>query len=108
MALPLLRVCCRTFPVSQGVAFFQMKNNRIWKVKDGYSFLPHQLAQDENLSLQAKGLAAVICLVCIKQSESTVSIIELWKAIVDCGGENAYKELLAAGYIEDFLKGHIQ
>ncbi len=24
MALPLLRVCCRTFPVSQGVAFFKM------------------------------------------------------------------------------------
>ena len=92
----------------KGSPFFQMKSNRVWKVKDGYSFLPHQLAQDENLSLQAKGLAAVICLVCIKQSESTVSIIELWKAIVDCGGENAYKELLAAGYIEDFLKGRIQ
>ena len=24
MALPLLRVCCRTFPVSQGVAFYKM------------------------------------------------------------------------------------
>lgn len=25
MALPLLRVCCRTFPVSQGAAFSKMK-----------------------------------------------------------------------------------
>lgn len=85
-----------------------MENNRIWKIKDSYSFLPNQLAQDENLSLQAKGLAVVICLACIKQVASTVSIIELRNAVLDCGGENAYKELLAAGYIEDFLKGHIQ
>jgi hypothetical protein len=85
-----------------------MKNNRVWKMVDGLPFLPHQLAQDEKLSLQAKGLAAVICLVCAKQGESTVAIIELWKAIADMGGENAYKELVSAGYIEDFLKGHIQ
>ena len=38
MALPLLRVCCRTFPVSQGVAFYKMnpleKNDGIFVRKE--------------------------------------------------------------------------
>jgi hypothetical protein len=33
----------------KGSPFSKMKNNRVWKVVDGYSFLPHQLAQDEKL-----------------------------------------------------------
>lgn len=85
-----------------------MKISRIWKEVDGYSFLPNQLAQDEKISLQAKGLAAVICLFCIKHGESTASIIELWKAIVDVGGEDAYKELVNAGYLKNFIKGGIE
>jgi len=102
-----MRQLPRFFATTRG-RLFNMKNNRVWKVVDGYSFLPQQLAQDEKLSLQAKGLAAVICLVCIKQGESTVSTIELWKAITDVNGESSYKELVNAGYIEDFLKGHLQ
>jgi hypothetical protein len=102
-----MRQLPRFFAITRG-RLFNMKNNRVWKVVDNYSFLPQQLAQDEKLSLQAKGLAAVICLVCIKQGESTVSTIELWKAITDVNGESSYKELVNAGYIEDFLKGHLQ
>ena len=79
-----------------------MKKTRVWKTTDGWAFLPFAVAQDEKLSLQAKGLAAVISMNCMTLGEAAVTKIELWRTITDALGMQAYYELVEAGYLNDF------
>lgn len=81
-----------------------MKKTIVWKTTDGWAFLPFAVAQDEKLSLQAKGLAAVISMNCMTLGEAAVTKIELWKDITDVGGMDAYRELVESEYLNDFIK----
>ena len=110
MALPLLRVSCRTFPVSQGVAFYKMSKTFIHRLQD-FTSLPVELVTEDNLSLQAIGLAAKIvyehkALTMHKDVDYFFDKITLAKG--KYLGNSAYYELVDAGYINDFLKEGIK
>lgn len=69
---------------------------------------PLDVAQDNNLTFAAKGMMAYICLenyhtrINLKDPDLFVDRIHLACGCIE--GRNAYRELVDAGYINDFLK----
>jgi hypothetical protein len=88
-----------------------MKKTNIYGIEKNYSVIPLELVTDDNISLQAIGLAAKIvyehkALTMHKDSDYFFDKITLAKE--KYFGNSAYYELVDAGYINDFFKDGIQ
>ncbi len=94
----------------KGSPFLKMSKTHIHRSQD-FTLLPVELATDDNLSLQAIGLAAKIvyehkALTMHKDVDYFFDKITLAKG--KYLGNSAYYELVDAGYINDFLKEGIE
>ncbi len=103
-------VSCRFLSPLQGVAFLKMSKTFIHRSQD-FTLLPVELVTDDNISLQAIGLAAKIAyeykaLTMHKDADYFFDKITLAKG--KYLGDIAYRELVDAGYINDFLKEGIE
>ena len=88
-----------------------MKKTNIYGIEKNYSVIPVELVTDDNISLQAIGLAAKIvyeykALTLHKDVDYFFDKITLAKG--KYLGNSAYYELVDAGYINDFFKDGIE
>jgi hypothetical protein len=77
---------------------------KVNKSMPDFAVIHTDILNNENLSLQAIGLAAKMTCIEMSSRDYKKTIMEIWKMIEDFGYHTAYQELVKNEVIEDFIK----